>query len=296
MLPMLPALAACGAGQVVTIGSREPQPYHFDTPRVVAELAAPADRTDNPTLTGDLLEIYFTSDRGGTGDLWFAKRTSVAGPFGPPEPIANLNTGGFETSAAISTDGLTLWFGSDRSGGVGLIDIWASTRATRTSAWTAPLNLVALNSAADDIPRPPGLRDTVMPMASTRAVVNLYQTYFAARAGRGAPFGAPVAIPRPAYADRSTVDAFLSDDGLTMFFSSAGVSTTDGGVGSTSDLFVAFRRSTGEAFDNTQPLDDLNTAADERDPWLTPDGKTLYFTSDRDGPLVIYTAAVRPRE
>lgn len=293
---MLLPLAACSAGQVVTIGFQAPQPYHFDTPRVVSELSALADRTDNPTLTGDLLEIYFTSDRGGTGDLWFATRASAASAFAAPQPIDNLNTGGFETSAAIASDGLTLWFGSDRPGGVGSIDVWASTRARRTSAWTAPVNVVALNSAADDIPRPPGLRATVMPMASTRAAVNLYQTYFASRAGRGAPFGPPVAVPRLAFADRSTVDAFLSDDGLTMFYSSAGVVTVDGGLGSTSDLFVAFRRSTGEAFENTQPLDDLNTAADERDPWLTPDGKTLYFTSDRDGPLVIYTAAVRPRD
>ena len=45
----------------------------------------------------------------------------------------------------------------------------------------------------------------------------------------------------------------------------------------------------------SQPLDDLNTAGDERDPWLTPDGKTLYFTSDRDGALNIYTALVKPR-
>jgi hypothetical protein len=292
---MLLTVAACSGGQVVTIGFNAPQPYRFDTPRVVSELAAPADRTDNPTLTGDVLEIFFTSDRGGTGDLWFAKRANAASPFGAPEPIDALNTGGFETSAAISSDGLTLWFGSDRPGGVGLIDIWASTRASRTSAWMAPVNVLALNSAADDIPRPPGLRGTVMPMASTRAVTNLYRTYFASRAGRGAPFGEPGAISLQ-FPDRSTVDAFLSDDGLTMFYSSAGVPTSDGGAGSTSDLFVAFRRSTGDPFENSQRLDDLDTSADERDPWLTPDGKTLYFTSDRDGPLVIYTAAVRPRE
>ena len=49
------------------------------------------------------------------------------------------------------------------------------------------------------------------------------------------------------------------------------------------------------AFSATQPLDDLNTGGNERDPWLTPDGKTLYFTSDRGGMLTIYTAAVKPR-
>jgi hypothetical protein len=116
-----------------------------------------------------------------------------------------------------------------------------------------------------------------------------------------------VKIPYLDQDDRSTVDGFLSDDGLTMFFSSAPVlapadaggsaadaGKTDGGVAS-SDLFVAWRLSTSAPFLITQPLDDLNTAADERDPWLSPDGKTLYFTSDRGGVLSIYTAAVAPR-
>jgi Tol biopolymer transport system component len=63
----------------------------------------------------------------------------------------------------------------------------------------------------------------------------------------------------------------------------------------TADLYVAWRQSVNDAFSVTQPLGDLNTPGDERDPWLTPDGKTLYFTSDRDGTLNIYTAVVKPR-
>jgi Tol biopolymer transport system component len=34
------------------------------------------------------------------------------------------------------------------------------------------------------------------------------------------------------------------------------------------------------------PLTDLNTAADERDPWLSPDGTMFYFTSDREGDVL----------
>ncbi len=64
-----------------------------------------------------------------------------------------------------------------------------------------------------------------MPMASGRPAPGNpngeYQTYFAARGSVGAPFAAPVAIPELDYASRSTVDAFLTDDGLTLFFSSA---------------------------------------------------------------------------
>jgi WD40-like Beta Propeller Repeat len=306
---------ACSGGKVVALGSSSPIPYHFDAPALVTELASPS-RTDNPTLTGDLLEIYFTTDRvSGNGDVWFATRASPDAPFGTPAAVTAVNGDSFETSSAISTDGLTLWFGSDRAGGAGANDIWVSQRANRTAAWSTPLNVVALNSPADDIPRPPGQHELVMPMASELATPNVYQTYLAPRATTGAPFEAPVAIPEldSHYAGRSIVDGFLTDDGLTMFFSSAPASQpADAGIASdagasidggkagnagaaNSDLFVAYRRSTNDAFGLTVPLSDLNTAADERDPWLTPDGTTLYFTSDRDGVLNIYTARVQPR-
>jgi len=302
---------ACSTGKIVSLGE---MPYHFDAPVLVPELASPS-RTDNPTLTGDLLEIYFTTDRvSGNGDVWFATRATATASFGTPAPVTAVNGDSFETSSAISTDGLTLWFGSDRAGGVGANDIWVSQRATRASAWLPPVNVVALNSPADDIPRPPGQHALVMPMASTKATAinpasgGNYQTYLATRANPDASFGAPVAIPELAYVDRSTVDGFLTDDGLTMFFSSAplaepadaavsvsdGGRTADGGVAN-SDLFVAWRHSTSERFSVPQALTDLNTPADERDPWLTPDGTTLYFTSDRSGVLSIYTAAVKPR-
>jgi hypothetical protein len=288
------ACAACDGGKVITLGAEMPAPYHFGPAQVVSEIAAPADRTDNPTLTGDLLEIYFTSDRGGNGDLWFARRSSAASPFGAPATVAELNTDGFETSAAISRDGLTLWFGSDRTGGVGGIDVWVSTRANRTASWTAPLNVASINSSADDIPRPPGLRETTMPMASSRDIVGGYQTYFARRTGRGAPFDKPVIASGVMFPDRSTVDAFLSDDGLTIFYSSAAFPGADAGT-ATSDLYVAWRRTVSEPFAMNMPLNDLNSPAEERDPWLTPDGKTNYITSDRDGPVLRYTAAVLPR-
>jgi hypothetical protein len=320
LAPLAACAAGCSSGITVVLGSSSPVPYHFEAPVLLTELASPS-RSDNPTLTADLLEIYFTTDRvSGNGDVWFASRSSPSAPFGTPAAVTAVNGASFETSSAISADGLTLWFGSDRAGGAGGNDIWVSQRASRAGAWSTPVNVIALNSPADDIPRPPGQHALVMPMASTQVtakdpVVGNYQTYLAARATTGAPFAAPVPILELDYSDRSTVDGFLTDDGLTMFFSSApvteaadaaappvdggklgdaGAKTVDGGAPN-SDLFVAWRRSTSESFSGTTPLSDLNTAADERDPWLSPDGTTLYFTSDRGGPLNIYTAEVMPR-
>ena len=298
------AMAAAGAactGQTLDLGEKAPRPYHFDTPKIVTALRADV-RTDNPTLTADLLEIVFTSERvSGNGDVWLARRASILEPFTTPTPLTEVNTANFETSAAISADGLMLWFGSDRPGGVGTIDIWVTSRASRAAAWATPQNVLALNTPSEDIPRPPGQHGLVMPLASKPGdIAGVYQTFFARRESAGAPFGAPALVSELAEADRSTVDGFLSDDGLTLFFSSSPLQVlgdagpfVDGGALPTADLFVAWRRSVNEGFSLTQPLDDLNTPGDERDPWLTPDGKTLYFTSDRDGALNIYTAIVR---
>src|SRR6185437_9926674 len=317
LAPLAACAAGCSSGITVVLGSSSPVLYNFDAPVLLTELASPS-RSDNPTLTADLLEIYFTTDRvSGNGDVWFASRSSPSAPFGTPAAVTAVNGDSFETSSAISADGLTLWFGSDRPGGAGTNDIWVSQRPSRDAPWSTPVNVVALNGPDDDIPRPPGQHALVMPMASTKvtaanpASAN-YQTYLAARATTGAPFGAPVAIPELDYPDRSTVDGFLTDDGLTLFFSSAPatapvdaatpvaggknvdagkvVDAVDAGKGrdagaSSSDLFVAFRRSTDEAFGFTETLSDLNTPADERDPWLSPDGSALYFTSDRGGVL-----------
>lgn len=292
--------SAC-TGRTLALGDSAPRPYHFEVPQIVGELRSDTARTDNPTLTADLLEIFFTSDRlSGNGDVWSASRTDVLHPFSPPAAVAEVNTTTFETSSAISADGLTLWFGSDRPGGVGSTDIWVSSRPNRSAPWSTPVNVVALNTTAEDIPRPPGQHALVMPLSSKTTTAAVYQTFFATRMSAGAAFDSPTLVAELAYPDRSTVDGFLSDDGLTLFFSSAPLvspadaAPPDGGT-PTADLYVAFRRSVDAKFEVTQPLDDLNTPGDERDPFLTPDGKTLYFTSDRDGALNIYTASVKPR-
>lgn len=285
LAPLIWLAGGCTGGTTVELGDKSPRPYHFGTPQLVPGLGT-TYANDNPTLTADLLELFFTSDRDGVStDVWFAQRATTSDPFDTPALVTEVSTPSFETSSAISSDGLTLWVGSDRPGGLGDLDIWMSTRPTRTAGWSAPVNLLSMNSTGKDLPRPPGQHGTVMPMASERASPDFYVTYLSTRASRTAPFGTPQPIPELTFADKSTVDAFLTDDGLTMFFSSAP-------TGATADLYVAWRRSTSEPFSIYEPLDDLNTAQDDRDPWLSPDGTQLYFSSDRDGLLSIYVAAV----
>ncbi len=280
--------SGCGVGKLVTLGEVSPPVPRFDPPRLVAGIDSP-DKNDNPTLTGDLLEIAFTSDRDGlNSDIWTAQRTSASSAFGVPQRVGAVNDPiAFESSSAISLDGLTLWFGSDRGSLTGDIDVWVSTRGARGTSWSAPVSVPALNSAARDIPRPTGLGGLVMPLSTTRDNGDVYRTWFCSRAGINAGFGTPTPVVELNFPGRSTVDGFLTDDGLSLFYSS-------GDALGPSDLYIARRQTTSGPFTLFQALGDLNTAADDRDPWLSPDGTRFFFASDRSGTLQIYEAAVRP--
>lgn len=62
-----------------------------------------------------------------------------------------INSDGNDQSAELSRDGLTLYFTSNRTGGLGGNDIWISRRACETCRWQDPVNLGApINSSAGE--------------------------------------------------------------------------------------------------------------------------------------------------
>lgn len=84
--------------------------------------------------------LYFASLRaGGQGvsDLYFARRR--AGGYAEPENLAVLNSPEQDYAAALSPDGQTLVFASNRPGGLGDWDLYVSVR--RNGAWQPPRNL-----------------------------------------------------------------------------------------------------------------------------------------------------------
>jgi hypothetical protein len=309
---VVPFAAACH-GEIVTIGEKPAPTYHFGPPRLVVELAAYA-RTNNATLTEDLLEIYFASTRDQNDlDVWTASRAARTDAFGAPQKVRPVSSRNTDTGSSVSADGLTLWIASERRGmgASGGLDIWVSTRAARGTDWGEPAVVPALNSSSFDIPRPPGAHGLVMPLGSERGPGSVYRTWFASRASILSPFETPQPVPELTFEDATTMDAFLSDDGLTVFYASgpatmpneggvpAGV---DGGVGGTAsdanvpvssaDLYFARREKLTDPFSEFTPIAELNTLFDERDPWLSADKTQFFFSSDRGGNLNIYTCDV----
>ncbi|HXN31827.1 MAG TPA: hypothetical protein VN894_08200 [Polyangiaceae bacterium] len=260
----------------------------FGAPVLVSDLVATGYLDYKETLTADRLEIYFISDRpGGPGnqDVWQAKRASATDPWGIPTCVVEVSSPLHETGPAVSPDGLTLWISSDRAGGKGGYDIWVSTRPTRsTPTWSTPKDVAELNTVGDEFPRAPIQSALVMPPSYREKLPNnQFQTFLTSRVSVNAPWAAPTRLSEVDTADIDT-DGFLTDDQLVLYFS------TDRAIVGDQDLYVARRSSPAAPFTSFDPISELNTTHQERDPWVSPDGHEIYFSSDRGGTLQIYHA------
>ena len=104
----------------------------FGPPVLVQELSSPF-RDTRTAIRRDGLEIFLSSGRpGGVGneDLWVSTRASTLDPWSTPVNLgAVVNTTAFDGGPALSFDGTTLYFHSNRLGGVGGNDLYVTTRA-----------------------------------------------------------------------------------------------------------------------------------------------------------------------
>jgi hypothetical protein len=83
-----------------------------------------------------------------------SESTSEMREFGPWSAPINvgppLNTQYNDMYAVLTADGLTVYFTSDRPGGLGGNDLWVSQRESTDAPWGEPENLASLNSPFDD--------------------------------------------------------------------------------------------------------------------------------------------------
>jgi Tol biopolymer transport system component len=98
-----------------------------------------------PTPSPDGNTLYFnrsTTFDSQDSDIWVTGRSDAHSPWAAPQRLGMPVTGPrAEFSPSISTDGLSLYFASDRDGSLGSIDIWVSTRTSAADAWGSPRNL-----------------------------------------------------------------------------------------------------------------------------------------------------------
>jgi hypothetical protein len=260
-------------------------PSIYGTPVNLGPLVNTFDLEMSPTLSADELSLVFTRGYPGGGiappgtdrnqDLWIATRSSKQDPF---EELVRLgpeiNTAGLEGSASLTGDGLELYIGP----GPPSFGTWFATRASVDTPWTEREFLPSGNPSGDS-------RPNVFPRVSSDGLslfVGGYypgDIYMRRRESRDDAWGIPVRLPREINTARGESPGGLSADGLAFFFH-----REPGNDWQTADIWVSQRDTLSSPWKPAVVLPDpVNAGDNDGEVWLSPDGTTLYFSSDRSG-------------
>ena len=94
--------------------------------------------------------LIFNRDPGTGQDLYMSLR-GQDGAFGIATPVTELNTRFTDARATIRSDGLEIFFFSNRPGSR-QTDLWTATRSSTRDTWSTPVNVgLVVNSAFGDI-------------------------------------------------------------------------------------------------------------------------------------------------
>lgn len=291
---LIAALIVVGALVVMPVHSAHAQQYSgWSTPVNLGPFINSAFSDQGPAISKDGLSLYFTSNRpgglGGPFDMYVSQRASVDDPWGSPINLGpTVNTAFDEGNPALSRDGHFLFFQSKRPGGFGGIDLWVSYREHPHDDfdWQTPVNLGAgVNSAADDNgPTYFENEEDGAPQlyfgSSRPGGVGAADIYMSEQMPDGS-FGTAALVTELSSIANENRPSFRHN-GLEIFFQSNRI----GSIGAGGDLWVATRESTLDDWSTPVNLGaPVDTASVEQNAYLSSDGKTLFFSSDRPGGL-----------
>lgn len=123
----------------------------WETPQLISDKINTLENEGASSISGDgkTLVYTFCTPRNRC-DLYIT--TKVDNEWTPPVSISGkVNTSGWESHPSLSADGRTLYFSSDRGGGMGKEDIWV-THLDTANVWTKPVNAgPSINTEDSDI-------------------------------------------------------------------------------------------------------------------------------------------------
>ena len=200
--------------------------------------------------------------------------------FGEVTNLSNVNTPDLEWQPDISSDGLALYFRSDRDGGFGRGDLYQTTRPTTSDPFGTVMNLGSgINTEfMEATPSISSDGHTIYFHSDRDGGEGGRDLYQATRSSLADPFDNVVNLRS---INTGGIDAHpsISADGLTIYFQS----DRPGGEGGT-DLYHATRATLDEPFGSVTNLGpSINTSADEGQVHIAADSFTLLFNSTRDG-------------
>jgi hypothetical protein len=280
---VLCSTTATGAGPTYT---------DWGTPGRLVSIEAPGYRTLSPFVSRDGSRLYFGSDRpGGAGaiDIWVATWNDLTGEWNPPVNLGEVvNSHHSDWYPALSRDEHWLFFISNREGGFGGYDLWASYRehVADDLGWQAAVNLgAAINTPGDE----------ASPSFFANDDGSAPQLFFTSTASEASAdldvyvanmIGPLEFVPAAPVAELNTVRSLpaskgleisvsLRQDGLEIYLTS----NRPGSVSEGQDIWVSTRDSIWSVWlppVNAGPI--INTAGIERDATISGDRQRLFFS------------------
>lgn len=194
-----------------------------------------------------------------------------------------INSASNEQHPALSPDGLSLYFSSDRPGGAGGFDLWVSRRASTTSAWQAPAAIAALNSSSSEFAPAFDPSGQWLFFGSERdggcGGRDLWLSYRKNKKDDldwKIPINLGCGLSWPGFDDGPTYFREKSGFGVLFF-----ISDRPGGLGGR-DIWMVSHRD-GGAFGAPVNVAELNSSADDSRPVVRSDGLEFFLTSQRVG-------------
>ena len=198
-----------------------------------------------------------------------------------------INSGLSDQGPAISKDGLSLYFTSNRSGSIGGFDMYVSQRASVDDAWSSPVNLGPTVNTTSDEGNPAFSRDGHYLFFQSKRPggfggIDLWVAYrehthddfdWQLPVNLGATINSIADDNGPAYFDNE-------DEGAPQLYFG---SLRTGGLGG-ADIYVSEQMADG-SFGPAVLVTDLSSSVNENRPSIRHDGREIFFQSNRTGPF-----------
>ncbi len=209
--------------------------------------------------------------------------------FSMPQNLgAPINSASIDEHPTIAPSGLSLYFASDRPGGLGGRDIYVSQRATLSSAWGTPALVTTLNTNLNEVPGSISPDGREMFFNSNRAGgIGGVDLYLSTRTDPNNDFGwtTPVILGAVVNSTLSDQNAnYFTDPATgagTLFFAS----DRSSGTANVKDFFQSTRNADG-TFNAPTIINELNSVGDEARTAISRDGLEIFFSSNRLTPTV----------
>jgi OOP family OmpA-OmpF porin len=237
---------------------------------------------------GNAMAFLYKPNRGGAWEIYYARKKS--GKWGRAEELPGVNKqvqllqlGGFN----LNEDGSTLYFSSNKYGGVGGYDLWETSRVNNLE-WTSPTNLYKpINSSGNECS--PSISSDGNFMYFTRCSSSnvtgsdCCEIFVSKR--RGKSWGEPKALPSPINKGCENYP-FIHPDGKTLYFASSRA----GGMGRF-DLYMS-KKEQGGTWSNPLALFFLNTELDDK--FISMDARehVVYYGLKKEETYDLYATIV----